>query len=73
MKKKIALPTEFKFCHDYCFFLHDQLLETLISAEKAKVFQVQFKYKDKNHAQPLDFCCVCSIRRWSAKWKNHNV
>jgi hypothetical protein len=53
MKKKTALPAEFKFCHDYCFFLHDQLLETLISAEKAKVFQVQFKHKDKSHAQEI--------------------
>lgn len=53
MKKKSALPAEFKFCHDYCFFLHDQLLETLISGEKAKIFQVQFKYKNKNHAQEI--------------------
>jgi hypothetical protein len=53
MKKKFALPAEFKFCHDYCFFLHDQLLETLISGEKAKIFGVQFKHKDKSHADEI--------------------
>jgi hypothetical protein len=53
MKRKTALPAEFKFCHDYCFFLHDQLLETLISGEKAKIFDVHFKHKDKSHAQEI--------------------
>ncbi len=53
MKQKVALPAEFHFCHNYCFFLHDQLVETLISGEKAKIFNIQIKHRNKNEAREM--------------------
>ncbi|HUA68409.1 MAG TPA: hypothetical protein VMA13_07650 [Candidatus Saccharimonadales bacterium] len=53
MKRKVALPAEFHFCHNYCFFLHDQLLETLISGEKAKIFEIRIKHKSKDEAEEM--------------------
>lgn len=35
------LPEEFRFSHNFCFFLHDQLVETLKAGEKAGIFDVQ--------------------------------
>ena len=32
------LPEEFQFSHDFCFFLHDQLVEILKSGEEANIF-----------------------------------
>jgi hypothetical protein len=53
VKNKVALPTEFKFCYNYCFFLHDQLVETLISGEKAKIFHIRFKHKENSHSKAI--------------------
>lgn len=53
MKQKVALPAEFRFCHNYCFFLHDQLVETLISGEKAKIFRIRIKHKGKSEADEM--------------------
>lgn len=44
------LPDEFRFSHDYCFFLHDQLVETIKSGEKADIFNIQIRFKDKHEA-----------------------
>lgn len=38
MTEHLNLPEAFHFSHDYCFFLHDQLVETLKSGEKADIF-----------------------------------
>lgn len=32
------LPEEFQFSHDFCLFLHDQLVGTIKSGEEAKIF-----------------------------------
>lgn len=35
------LPQEFHFSHNFCFFLHDQLVAALKSGEEAKIFNVE--------------------------------
>lgn len=48
------LPEEFEFSHWYSFFLHDQLVETLKSAEKANVFNSTIEFTDKSHGQAIE-------------------
>ena len=44
------LPEKYIRSHDYCFFLHDQLVETLSSGEKAEVFNIVIQFKnDADH------------------------
>ena len=40
------LPKKFKKSYDYCFFLHDQLVETMRLGEQARIFEAQIKIKD---------------------------
>lgn len=47
------LPKKFTFSHNYCFFLHDQLVETLKSGEKANIFNSIIKFKKKKHAKQV--------------------
>lgn len=37
------LPDKYKFSHEFCFFLHDQLVEALKSGEKASIFHHEIK------------------------------
>lgn len=48
------LPEEFEFSHWYAFFLHDQLVETLKSAEKAEVFNSIIEFKHESHKQAIE-------------------
>jgi len=48
------LPKEFEFSHWYSFFLHDQLVETLKSAEEANVFDSTIKFKDESHGKLVE-------------------
>lgn len=48
------LPEEFEFSHWYSFFLHDQLVETLQSAEQAKVFNSIIEFKDESHVKSIE-------------------
>jgi hypothetical protein len=43
---KNYLPSQYQFSHDYCFFLHDQLLETLKSGEDSDIFSHFIKIDD---------------------------
>lgn len=51
---KVFLPKKFIFSHDYCFFLHDQLVEALKSGEKANIFSGSIKFKKKKHAKQIE-------------------
>lgn len=42
------LPEEFEFSHEFCFFLHDQMVETLKSSDKGNIFNSLIKLK-KGH------------------------
>jgi len=42
----VYLPSQYQFSHDYCFFLHDQLLETLKSGEESDIFSHFINIKD---------------------------
>lgn len=46
------LPEEFHFSHDFCFFLHDQLVSTLKSGEKAGIFNYRWKFREGDKAPP---------------------
>ncbi|OZA08325.1 MAG: hypothetical protein B7X97_06750 [Methylotenera sp. 17-45-7] len=48
------LPEKFEFSHWYSFFLHDQLVETLKSAEEADVFSARIQFKDDSHAKAVE-------------------
>lgn len=48
------LPEEFEFSHWFSFFLHDQLVETLKSAEKAEVFNSTIQFKDESHGKAIE-------------------
>ncbi|KUM52788.1 hypothetical protein [Rheinheimera sp. EpRS3] len=39
------LPDKYRFSHEFCFFLHDQLLEALKSGEKASIFHHEIKMR----------------------------
>lgn len=44
------LPQEFRFSHNFCFFLHDQLVATLKEGEEAKIFDAALI---SNHELPI--------------------
>jgi len=48
------LPKEFRNSHEYCFFLHDQMVETLKSGEKAQIFDIQVEFKDERHPNEIE-------------------
>jgi hypothetical protein len=48
------LPKKFEFSHWYSFFLHDQLVETLKSAEEANVFNSKIEFKDESHEKAVE-------------------
>ena len=48
------LPEEFEFSHWFSFFLHDQLVETLKSAEQADVFNSIIQFKDESHHKDIE-------------------
>lgn len=48
------LPEEFEFSHLFSFFLHDQLVETLKSAENADVFNSIIHFKDESHVSVVE-------------------
>ena len=54
MDENFHLPEEFAFSHWYCFFLHDQLVETLTSAEEANVFNIVINFKDESHSKAIN-------------------
>lgn len=47
------LPAEFEFSHQFSFFLHDQLVETLISGEKAEIYNIIVEFEDEKHADQM--------------------
>jgi uncharacterized protein (DUF983 family) len=50
---KDFLPKKFRDGHAFCFFLHDQMLETLLSAGKAKVFNTTIKFGDMKDSKKV--------------------
>ncbi|MFH7242228.1 MAG: hypothetical protein ACHWZW_05185 [Spirulina sp.] len=48
------LPEKFQEIHEYCFFLHDQLVETLRSGEEANIFETKVRFKESNHSQEIE-------------------
>ncbi|MDA3789775.1 MAG: hypothetical protein PF503_14925, partial [Desulfobacula sp.] len=62
MKTTYPLPNEFEFSHWYCFFLHDQLVETLKSAEEVNVFNSTIKFNKKEHYKAIK--AIVPAGRW---------
>lgn len=46
------LPEAFKFSHDFCFFLHDQMVFTLKSGEEANIFSHSWEMDPNNSPIP---------------------
>lgn len=44
------LPEEYHLSHELCYFIHDQLVETLRSGEEARIFDVQIKFDTPQQA-----------------------
>lgn len=54
-KQKILLPEEFRFSHEYCFFLHDVLTGILVQGEKAGIYRsVDIKAKNAEELNSLE-------------------
>lgn len=41
------LPKKYWFSHQFCFFLHDQLVQIIASGERDRIFNVTIQFKDK--------------------------
>lgn len=48
------IPEEYKFAHEYCFFLHDLLANIVVVGEQEKIFHHRFKLKDPEHVKQLE-------------------
>ena len=44
-----VLPEKYRFSHDYCFFLHDQLVTILKDGVEAEIFNISVRFK--KHSQ----------------------
>lgn len=55
----IKLPKEFRFGHDYAFFLHDILADIVVSGEKSRIFDTKFEFKSKEHIKQFKL-----IKKW---------
>ncbi len=47
------LPKQFQFSHDFAFFLHDLLVEGIVSGEQAGIFNVNVKWDSKLQADVI--------------------
>jgi hypothetical protein len=48
------IPDEYKFAHDYCFFLHDLLASIVVVGEQEEIFHHKFPLKNSSHAEQMD-------------------
>ena len=44
------LPKDFRFSHNFAFFLHDMLAGMIVEGEKADIFNVSFKFQSEDEA-----------------------
>lgn len=47
------IPKQYHFSHQYCFFLHDLLADVVVSGEKARIFNVSIKLRNKSDAEEM--------------------
>lgn len=47
------IPEEYKFAHEYCFFLHDMLADIIIVGEQEKIFHHSFQIKSADDAEQI--------------------
>ncbi len=52
-KPRDFIPEEYKFAHEYCFFLHDILANIVISGEQEEIFHHSFKIKTLEDAEQI--------------------
>jgi hypothetical protein len=64
----IFLPIKYKFSHDFAFFLHDTLVETIVSGEKAGIFNVSLEWDSK--LNPKNIESLSGEQLWS--WLENN-
>lgn len=44
------LPSRFRFSHEYCFYLHDRLVDLIVYGEKEGFFNTKISFKNKDEA-----------------------
>jgi len=48
------IPEEYKFAHEYCFFLHDLLADIVVVGEQEQIFHHNFQLKNPAHAEQMN-------------------
>ena len=61
---KSVIPDEFRFSHDYCVFLHDVLADIVVSGEKARIFDVTFRFESPEEAADVSKVKNDEIFQW---------
>ncbi len=61
------IPEEYKFAHEYCFFLHDLLANIVVVGEQEKIFHHRFELKDPAHAKQIDGKSGEELADWMEK------
>ena len=61
---KSAIPDEFRFSHDYCVYLHDVLADIVVSCEKARIFDVTFRFNNAEEAADFSQVDKDAIFQW---------
>ncbi len=58
------IPEEYKFAHEYCFFLHDLLANIVVVGEHEQIFHHNFQLKNPSHAEQMDGKIGDELANW---------
>jgi hypothetical protein len=61
------LPKEFCFSHDFAFFLHDLLADIIVEGEKARIFDITFKFKSEEQRELFKNLSAEELWDWLAE------
>lgn len=60
-----VIPEKFRFNHDYCFFVHDQLADIVVSGERNGIFaREEIKLRDEAHVAAMEGKTGEDLCRW---------
>jgi|TARA_A100001391_G_scaffold183172_1_gene150133 hypothetical protein len=48
------LPSDVRFAHEYCFFLHDEMVRILVEFEKAEAHKIKLLFADKRERRNFE-------------------
>jgi hypothetical protein len=65
MSERFFIPDDLVFNHNYCFFLHDQLANIIVSGEKEGIFSgVKYEIKESSHIDELNSRAGIELTEW---------